>query len=365
MRHLGRSSLALGAAGAALVGLLHATAGGALVLAGLNLAVPGLPDAGDGLEGAAQAVALGLAALRVPLESGDVHGTFAPLSGLLLTLWGLASSVRRGAAEWPGRRIHHLVATGAAFALVCAGAAIVAGAATTLDASVPGAAFAGFCWGALAAAWATRRRAGEPGLSFGPPAVAPGVAAAGVALGLGAAWFLVVACAGLLGSSLREVAGGMLLALAVAPNAGAAVVAVSVGASADAVLTGTALAGPLRESLALWDWAGSGVAPPHVLPLVLVPLVGAAAGGRLAADLAPETPLLLRGLRNGALLGALVVLAGWAGSLATTATAAGDRVSVRLGFPALTTFALALAWGVAGGYLGPRLPWPSRRSRGL
>lgn len=367
------SSLFWGAAGAALVGLLHAAAGGALVLAGLNLAIPGLLDAGDGFDGAAQATTLGLAALRVPLESGDVHGTFAPLSGLLLTLWGLASAVRRSVGEWPGRRVHHIAATGGAFALTCAGAAAVAGAVTTLDASLPGAALAGFVWGSLAAAWATRRGGadrpsklslGAPRVSFGPPEVAPGLVAACIALALGAAWFLVAAFAGLLGSSPRELAGGMLLAIAVAPNAGAALVAVGLGASAETVLTGTALAGPLRESVALWDWAGTGVAPPHVLFLVLVPLVAVVVAGRLAANIAPRTPQLLRGLHAGAALGPAIVLAGWAGSLAATSAAAGETVSIRLGFPALTTFALAHVWGVAGAYLGPRLPWPARGGRG-
>ena len=311
------------------------------------------------MEAVAQAVAFGLASLRVPLESGGVEGTFAPLSGLLLTLWGLASAVRRAGPGAGG--VRHVVATGAAFSLTCAGAAAVAGASTGLDASVPWAAVAGLGWGALGAAAGTylpaRRVRSEAREVPGGASLAPALLTVCVALALGAVWFLVAAVLGLAGGSPRELAGGFVLALAVAPNAAAALVAVGLGSSVDIVLDGTLLADPLRDSLSPWD--GS----PYVLTLVLVPLVATFAGGQLAAALAPQTRTFVRGLRNGGALGLSLVLAGWAGSLAATATSAGDRVSVRLGFSALVTFALSIGWGVAGAYLGPRLPWRGRGSR--
>ena len=360
-------SLLVTAAGAALAGLLHATAGGAVVVGGLALAVPEVVEIGNPLEAVAQAMAFGLASLRVPLESGGVEGTFAPLSGLLLTLWGLASAVRKGVT--PSRAVGHVIATGAAFSLTCAGAAVGAGALTGLDASIPWAAVAGLGWGALGAAAGTylpvRRQDPEPREVSGPAhpgplggaSLAPALLTVCVAFGLAAAWFLVAALVGLSGASPRELAGGFLLALAVAPNAAAALVAVGLGSSVDVVLDGTLLADPLRDSLSLRD--GS----PYVLTLVLAPIVASLAGGRLAAALTPPTRTLVRGLRNGGALGIALVLAGWAGSLGAAAGAAGDRVSVRLGFSAIVTFALAIAWGVAGAYLGPLLPRGGRGSR--
>lgn len=336
-----------------------------MVVAAFALAVPGTIEAGNAVDATAQAVSFGLASLRVPLESGGVDGTFAPLTGLLLTLWGLASATRRAAGRWPGP-LPHVIATGGAFALVCAAAAAAAGLGTSIEPSIGAAALAGLTWGSVGAALgryaATRVRPTGAGrasrwLRFGPPGLAPGILTATVAAGLAAALFLGIALVGLGGGSPREIAGGLLLALAVAPNAAAALVAVGLGAAVSVVVDGTLLVDPLRESLSLWD------GEPYLIALVLVPLVATVVGGRSASAALLEAPALIRGLRNGAVLGAVLMLAGWAGSLEATAAPAGDRVSVRLGFPGVVTFALAVVWGIAGAHLGPRLPWPRRGSR--
>jgi hypothetical protein len=351
--------LAIGAAGVAALGLLHAVAAGAVVLAGLALAVPEVIDVDGGVEAAAHAVALGLACLRVPLEAGDVQGTFAPLSGLLVTLWGLAGSVRKAAPGWGARRGQQVAAVAIGFAATCAGAAAGAGAFADLEASVSGAALAGLVWGGVAAAWATRGRGADAGdhrspFVVGTPSVAPGFTGLAVALGLAAVWFVVVLVVALVGSSPRAFAGGLVLGLAALPNAAAALAGLALGAPVEAVLDGTALPGPVAESLSLWDWGG-GLAPAHVLALVVVPLVAGSIAGRRAAAVTPGDPSLTRGLRSGAVLGAGLVVAGLAGSLAATAGAAGERVDVRLGSAPLVVFGLALVWGVVGAYAGPRL----------
>lgn len=228
---------------------------------------------------------------------------------------------------------------------------------TTVEASIPGAALAGLLWGSLGAALGTYRNGVVPG----PPSVAPGLVAASVAAGLAGVWFLVAVVVGVAGGSAREIAGSILIALALAPNAAAALVAIGLGGSVDVVLSGTALADPLRDSFALWG--DSGAATAHVLILVLAPFVAVLAGGRVAASVTPATPAIVRGLRNGAVLGTALVVAGWAGSLSTTAGSAGALVSAALGFSEVTVFALALAWGVAGAYLGPRLPRWGRASK--
>lgn len=355
--------LAIGAAGVAVLGLLHSAASGAVVLAGLGLAAPDVIDVDGALEAAAHAVALGLACLRVPLEAGDVQGTFAPLAGLAVTLWGLVGAVRKSASRSVGSRGQRVAAVALAFSCACAAAAAGVAAIADLEASVPGAALAGLAWGGVAAAWATRRPDETPlrglgSLVPGPPSIAPGLGALCVALGLAAAWFVVVLVVALAGSPARAFAGGLLLGFAALPNAAAALTAIGLGAPVEAVLDGTALPGPVAESLSLWDWGG-GLAPPHVLALVLVPLVASSAGGRLAGVATPRDPAPARGLRNGAVLGAGLVVAGWAGSFGATAGATGDRVAVRLGFAPVVVFALAVAWGVLGAFVGPRL----RRSR--
>lgn len=341
--------------GVALVGLLHATAAGAVVVGGLRLAVPGAVDPGNPVEAMAQAVAFGLASLRVSLESGGVEGTFVPLSGLMLTLWGLAWAARKGAASWPGVRVQKIAATALAFSVVCLGAAAAAGALTTPSPSLPDAALAGLVWGSLAAAFATRPQPVPDGSRRS--GVAPALFTAGVALVPAAVWWLVAAVAWLSGSSPRELAGGLLLALAFAPNAAAALVAVGLGGSVSVVLSGPALADRLSDSISLWGDASG------YLVLVLAPLVAALAGGRFAAALTPDVGPVVRGLRNGAALGTAIVLAGWAGALGATAVESGERVSVRLGFGGPPVFAAALACGVAGAYLGPRLPFVRRGSR--
>lgn len=343
----------MGAAGVALSGLLHATAAGALVLAGLSLALPEVVDAGNPLDAVAQAATFGLASLRISLESGGVEGTFVPLSGLVLTLWGLVSAARKAVARWPGVRVQHVAATGLAFSLACLGAAAAAGAVTTPDASLPEAALAGLVWGSLAGAVATHPGSGS--VRSREHAMAPALLTGGVALAVAAVWWALAAVAALWGSSARGIGGGLLLAVAFLPNAAATLVAVGLGGWVSFVLDGTVLADPLSDSISLWDGASF-----YVAVLVLAPLTATLAGGRLAAARTPEATALIRGLRNGAVLGAVIVLAGWAGSLGATAADGGDRVSVRLGFGGPITFAAALAWGVAGGYLGPRLPLPGR-----
>lgn len=404
--------------GAALAGLLHATAGGAVVVAGLGLAVPGLIQAANPLEAVAQAVAFGLASLGVSLESGDVQGTFAPLSGLLLTLWGISSTVRRAGAKSPAPGVRQAAATGLCLGIACAGAAVAASSATTIEPSPPQAAVAGLLWGSVGAALGRLGPAGRPpqggpapasdptpasdpapasgpapvfapapasgpapagappaGTPPGPPApvpragasagsgvalgLRPGLVTVGAALGLAFLWYLVAVVGGVAGGSARQVVGGILLALMAAPNAAAALVVVGVGGSVDVVLEAGLLERPLRESLSLFEGAG-----PYLLALAAVPAVAAAAGGRAAAAVSPRVSPVVRGLRNGAALTIALVVAARFGSLAATSAAEGDRLSVRLGFfPGVLGFAVALAWGVAGAYAGPRLPLPRRRPR--
>ncbi|HYP25007.1 MAG TPA: hypothetical protein VEV43_15675, partial [Actinomycetota bacterium] len=170
---------------------------------------------------------------------------------------------------------------------------------------------------------------------------------------------LVAVVAGVAGGSSRQGAGGILLALMAAPIAAAALAAVGVGGSVDVVLDAGLLERPLRQSLSLWEGAG-----PYVLALAAVPAVAAVIGGRVAAAVWAQVSPLVRGLRNGAALTIALVIASIVGSLAATSGAGGDLLSVRLGFfPGIVGFAIALAWGAAGAYAGPRLPLPRRRPR--
>lgn len=336
-----------------------------MILAAFVLAAPGVVELDGPAEAAGNALALGLASLRVPLEAGDVQGTFAPLAGLALTLWGLASAARKVTPGWPEPRAFRAAVIGLAFAGVAAGAAAAAAALSDVEPSTSDAANLGLLWGAVGtwlgtipsrarpAGRASLRRLHASALRLGSPALAPGLTAALVSAGLAGAWFLVAAVVQLAGAPPRVFAGGMLLALAAGPNAAVGLVAVGLGAPVDAVLSGTALADPLSESLSLWDWAG-GVAPPHVLLLVLAPAAGVVLGGRAAAGGKPSglVTTLVAGARNGAVMGGALVAAGWVGSLGATAAAGAERVSVRLGFPALAVFGLALAWGVVGAVAG-------------
>lgn len=367
--------VAAGATAIALNGLLHAAAAGAVILAGLSLAVPGVVGVEAPAEAAGHALAFGLASLRVPLEAGDIQGTFAPLTGLAATLWGLVSAARRVTPAWPRTRRLHAAVAGFGFAAACAGAAAVAGALSGLKPSVLGAAVAGLTWGAAATWFGTlprRHTEEEPdesrgplggliggrlrrlrgaALRLGPPALAPGFLAAATAAVVTGAWFLFAVVARFAGTSPRAFAGGVLLALAAAPNAAAGLVAVGLGAPVDAVLTGTELGDPLSESLSLWDWGG-GIAPVQVALLALAPAAGAALGGHAAAQVTPRDPALQVGLRNGAVMGVALAVVGWLGSFGATATGAAEEMSVRLGFPVLIVLGLALAWGVAGAYAG-------------
>lgn len=346
------------ALGIGVVGLLHAAAAGAVILAGLNLAIPGLVEAGSPAEAAAAAVALGLGCLGVLLESSDLQGTFAPLTGLLVTIWGLHSAVRRTAALTEAGRGWAVAGTAGGFAAACAGAAVLAGASSTVRPSVSTAAVAGLLWGAVAGAWATRP---PHSAENGPPAYAwarPGIATAVVAAGVAGIWLLGLLGLRIAGLPAREVAGVLILAVAAAPNALVALIVVGLGGSVDIALTGTALADRVTESLSLWDWRGSGAAPLHVWALALSPLAGAVAGARGDA----RGNVVVRGFRNGAVFGGIVVLLGWAGSFGVAAAAAGERVSLRLGFAWAAAFGLAVAWGVAGAVLA-RLPWPGRSGR--
>jgi hypothetical protein len=358
--------------GIAIFGLLHATAGGALTLAGIHLAVPGVLSIANAAEAAAQAVGLGLASLRVPLEAGDVHGTFAPLTGLALTLWGIASAARRRSHGSRGARGGLVIPIAIAFAIVCAGAAAGAGAGSTLEPSVPGATAAGLAWGAIAATCGTRLARSDdrkprvrPGSALleGHPRAGPGFVTTGVAGALAAVWFAVAVVLRVVGVPLSAAAGGILLGLAMLPNAVVALVAVGLGARVDAVAAGSALADPVRETFSLWDWAGSGVAPAHVLVLVAVPLAAALVGGRAAVTVAATDSVLARGLRNGVFFGAALVAAGWAGALQAGAGTSLDEATVRVSIPGFRAFVLALAWGVAGAWAGSRPAWPRRRSK--
>ena len=377
----------VGVCGVALSGLLHAAAAGALVLAGLSLAASGVVEVGSPAEAAGHSVAFGLASLRVPLEAGDVQGTFAPLTGLGLTLWGLVSGARRLASRWPGGRAALVGAIAVGFSAACTAAAVAAGAAASLEPSLAAGAVAGLLMGAAGAALGTRRSRLGPGegpdgprtlgpasgkgpgsgegagrlrtawrvaFRVGPPSVTPGLAGAIVTTGIAAAWYVVAVVVRLSGLPFRAIAGGILLALAAAPNAVIALAALGMGAPVDAVLSGPGLADPIAGRLSLWDW-GAGLAPLYTLVLVIAPLLGATAAGRASAALSPDDPALLRGLRNGAVLGAVVAVGGWAGSFAAEAGVAEaaaevDRLSARLGFSPLLAFGLALAWGVAGAY---------------
>jgi hypothetical protein len=309
-------------------------------------------------------VTLGLACLRVPLESGSIGGTFAPLAGLLVTLWGLGSAAARASRSRSASRWRDVAVVGVVFALVCALAALAAEAAgspvegttteggpDSLGASVAGAAVAGLAWGALAAAWATRTRGGRLWDSL-----APGIAGAAVALGLAVVWFLVAAAVWLEGSSgvpARELGGGGVIAVSLAPNAGAAVAAVGLGGEAELVIEDS---GPRSaDSISLWNWIGR-TRPWHRFLLVLGPLVGAIVAGRLAAARMPRRDTLVHGLVNGAVLGVAVVIAGW---LASGTVAVEEGVRARLGLAAQpVALLIALVWGVAGAYVGPRVALP-------
>ncbi|HEX2296136.1 MAG TPA: hypothetical protein VHN37_12620, partial [Actinomycetota bacterium] len=242
---------------------------------------------------------------------------------------------------------------------------------------------AGLAWGAAAGALsapaggardALEVGAGEPrapargslvawlrALPLGPPAVRPGILAAVVALGLAAAYFLVAAGIGL-ARTPRELAGGLVLAVAVAPNAALALVSTALGSSADATLAGTGFE-PVGGPLLYWDWTELEFLPAHSLVLLLAPLAGVVAGGRAAAAVAAGAGAARRALCVAVPFAAALLLVGWAGSLEATAGGGGEDVSIRVGFEPLATVVLALVWGTAGGVFGPRLRWPPRWDR--
>jgi hypothetical protein len=370
-------TIVLQAAAVAGQGVLHATAAGALLLVALRLAAPGVLDGRSAGRAGAEAIALGLACLRVPLGSGDLSGTFAPLGGALATAWGIAVAVRRWSPGWPGGRGPSVAVVAGSFAVACSAAAALARFGTPLEPSLLGSGLAGAAWGALGAAWGTARRergetagtrrararAGTARLLGAHPRVGPGVAGVAVAAVLGAVAagaLLVVQAAG---ASPSEAAGTLLLGIAAAPNAAATLVSLGLGAPVEVVLGGTAAAETTRATFALWDWAGRGAAPPHVLALVLVPACAVVAAGRAAARVAPDDPTLVRGLVTGVVLAGSLVTAGWAGSLRATAGPAAGSATLSLGVSPVPVVVLALAWSIAGAYVGSLVPRPRRAAR--
>ncbi|HEX2196885.1 MAG TPA: hypothetical protein VHJ76_08160, partial [Actinomycetota bacterium] len=323
--------------GVAGLGLLHAAAAGAVVTAGVALAAPGVVDVDGAGAAAAQAVSFGLACLRVPLESGDLRGTFAPLTGLAVTLWGLVSAATKLPPPAAEGRVGRIVSIAAAFGLACAGAAAAASGAEAA-ASVHGAAAAGAVWGAAASVWAS-----VPGARASLRRFVPGAVAAAVAGSLAAAWFVAAILVRLVGLPARAIAGGVALALAVLPNAAAALLALALGGRVELALEGTALADPVTSSVSLWDWGDGRLAPPYVQLLVLVPAIAALAGARVGGAAARVDAVLLRGLRLGAVLGIAVAGAGLIGSFGAEAGGAGE-VTIRLAFEPLPVFPAALAW---------------------
>lgn len=93
---------------------------------------------------------------------------------------------------------------------------------------------------------------------------------------------------------------------------------------------------------------------PGYLVFLLVPALGAVAGGRRAAEGARSRgERLRRASWSGGVFGALVGLAAWAGSVVVVAD---GRTVARLGADPLEVAGLAVVWGVLGGLVGSFVP---------
>lgn len=278
--------------------------------------------------------------------------TAAPLTGLVLTLWGMASAIRKTRPRWPGAGRAHVAAIGAAFSVVCALAAALAGAFGPVEPSIAWAAAAGLAWGVAAAAWTLRRGRLTSGDGLRKLA-SPGLVNAGVAAAGAAVWFLVAVVVLGRGLPLRELAGLVLLALLFLPNAVVGLVALGLGATVHVTMTVT-VGRPLSGSPSLWDWPSVGLLPGSQFVLGAVPFVASITAGRAARRNGLST--LPGGLVAGGLLGAVLIAAGWIASVEGS-LGGRDRDVIRAGLSAVPTFLLAVGWGVAGAFLA-RLPWP-------
>ncbi|MDQ3958666.1 MAG: hypothetical protein M3273_10130, partial [Actinomycetota bacterium] len=360
------------AAAPAISGFLHMTAAGAVVLAGLRLAFPdlglALPDVlplRDPVDALAGVLAFGLSCLRVPVETAELRFSAAPLTGLAVTLWAIASATRSTAAssatggsgdtlpsagpagatraERPAptqgaaatRRGEASVGVPAAprvaglplaagvalvFAVLCVGAAVAVPAlGSPLRPSVLGSAVAGLAWGWLAAAVGLRLRDRRLPNGRSRELLRPGLTMAAVAGVAGAVAVVALLGARLLGGvSLGALTGGALLATAFAPNLVVLAIALGTGAPVDAGFGASdAFAGTSGGRVALWEWNAGGAAPWYVVALVLVPVVAAVAAARVTRpgshDADPQSrrlPRLRAAVVTGAVFAALVVFSG-------------------------------------------------------
>lgn len=320
------------------------------MLAGLTLAAPGSVAVDTPAEAGGHALAFGLACLRIPLDAGGVEGTFSLLTGLAVVLWGLSTSCRHLTPRWPGTGWSHAGLVGLAFSAVAAGGAAVAGPLSELDPSVPVAAVAGLVWGAAGAALGRMPRGGPRALRSRAPGIAPGIEGAGAALVVAGVCFVVAAPAFLAGLAASELVGSVVLTLAALPNAAVALTTLGLGARLDVLHSGGIFGDAVSESPALWDW-GSGIAPVPALVFVLAPVAAVILASRRAAHSRPEDRTIVRGLRNGVVLGVTLALAGWVGALGATTGEGADEVAVSVGSNPFVVVSLAVVWSVAGAFV--------------
>ena len=319
-------------------------AGGAAVVAGMRLALPGLLPMDDPAEAFGHVGALGLTALGVASNAGGLEVSLPALGVLVVTGWGIVSSLRSGAvargglgrtAEPPrGSRV------AVTFGLLCGAVAIVTSATGAgLRPHVLAVTIAGLYWGGVFAVVARTLRLGR--------ARGPGTVMVGSLFGLGVAALAVILAWQALskGPAPATALGGLLLAAAYAPNLIAALVSVSLGAPVELALGGElSTIADHTGRFALWDWGAAGGAPWWAWTLVAVPL-GSLLLTRRWATFPARTP--------GAVFSAAIVT-----GIAVTATAWLGRLSVASGSAAFhlevppgMVFPLASAWGALAAFV--------------
>jgi hypothetical protein len=369
--------------GAAAIGLAVAWACGAALVLAAKLEAPAL-GSGAGFFDVLRAVALaGLACLRVPVEVGGAELTVLPLGALAVIGWALVAATaeqvaRRDPAGY-SRRAGALegAKTGAGLALLCLVSALVFrfGGARPVAADPALALLLGGLWGALFGALGGLRGRGEGpsawwGLALarlsrlGPGAVAGANAGllALVLMGLSAASLallrvIVALAAGGAGLSLGRVVAVVVYAVAFLPNIVVAIAALGLGAPVHvgARLTGAGRLLDAGASHSLLSWDG-GPAPAWALLALLIPIAAFALASFSARRSAGPTADVRLVLGTLALLVALVLATvALLGEARLVGAALGRGGFVRVAASPGWTFALALVWGLALGWVGWRL----------
>ena len=160
------------------------------------------------------------------------------------------------------------------------------------------------------------------------------------------------------------------------PNQSAMFLAVSMAATAQLSVAGETAVALDRSGIRTTSEAGSFLAayvgangtsavfPAWFALFLSIPAAARVLGGRAAGvGVAGRGERLARGALGGFVFAVLCGMAAWGATLVVPTFASALGGSVSLGTEPLTTTALALAWGLAGGLLGAAVRWPGRAMR--